>query len=300
MRGPGRIAAVAVTMATGCSPFIGPAPSADAGAGTDAGTDAVALLELEPFVTTALLTVPVTVGDSTLPFLFDTGGGGTLVTPSAAEWAGCQPFGRMTGFRHDGERVHAARCPPSRLVIDGWRAPARETGVFDLMALLPDGVPELGGIVALNTFDGLPITLDLGSRRVRVESPSSLRSQTARMSEVPFRTGRQSGGAMLDPFLAIRAPGGPLWFELDSGNGGPVYIAPHAVAQLGIDLAPDRARPTQLYLEGFGPVEVMAQEKEMIYDGLLNAELLRDLVLTFDLRTGRAWVRRASADATGG
>ncbi|NIQ54072.1 MAG: hypothetical protein GWN71_11925 [Gammaproteobacteria bacterium] len=247
------------------------------------------MIELEPYLG-ALLTVPVALGDSAVAFLFDTGGGGTLLTPEAAADAGCDPFGRVTGFRHDGEAVHFRRCPAAPLVIDGWRAPAREAGVFDLMALLPDGVPPLAGLVALNTFEGRAITLDLGAGRVVVESPGSLRGRVVSMREVPFRAGRQAGGAALDPFLSFLASGGPVWFELDSGNAGPVLIASHAAAQLGLDLAPDEPRPVTLQLAGYGPVHVQAQEKEMIYDGLLNAAFLRGLRVTLDLEAGRAWV----------
>lgn len=257
----------------------------------DGTAEPAAVLRLAPFLGTPLRTIPVAVGDTALPFLFDTGGGGTLLTPSAADAMGCEPFGRVTGFRHNGETVHAERCPASPITMGGWTAPAGETGVFDLMALLPDGVPELGGLVALNTFDGLAITLDLGSDRVVIESPASLERRVADMVETPYREGRQSGGAMLDPFLSFRASEGPLWFELDSGNTGPVLIAPHAAAQLGLDLSPDEPRTITLELAGFGPIEVAALEKEMIYDGLLNAAFLARYRVTLDLDRKRAWVR---------
>ena len=81
-------------------------------------------------------------------------------------------------------------------------------------------------------LSGLAITLDLGERVV-IGSEASLKDRVASMREVPYRQGQQSGGAMVDPFLSFEAPGGPLWFELDSGNNGPVLIAPHAVDQLG-------------------------------------------------------------------
>jgi hypothetical protein len=248
-----------------------------------------AVLTLDDYLG-VLLTVPVQVGDTVLPFLFDTGGGGSLFTPDAAARAGCDPFGRVTGFRHNGETVHAARCAPSALVMDGWTSPEAETGVYDLMELLPDGVPTLGGLVGLSTFDGTAITLDLGGRRVIVETPASLRDRVASMTEVPYREGRQSGGAMLDPFLSFETPDGPVWFEMDSGNAGPVLIAPHAAAQLGYDLSPDEPRPVTLRLRGFGPVEVMAQEREMIYDGLLNGDFMEAHLVTLDLAAKRAWV----------
>ena len=248
-----------------------------------------AVLTLDPYVAN-LLTVEVMIGDSTVDFLFDTGGGGTLYTVEAAAEAGCAPFGRVTGFRHNGDPVHAQRCPPASLVVDGWAAPRREPGVFDLWSLLPRSLPPLGGIVAMDLFEGRPVTLDLGDLRVVVETPASLSARVEGRREVPLREGRQSGGAMLDPFLAIDSPDGPLWFELDSGNTGPVLIAPHAARQLGLDLSTEEPRTVTLHLTGYGPVEVQAQAKEMIYDGLLNAEILRRHEVTLDLGAGRAWI----------
>lgn len=278
--------------AAACSPATTVAPSASAAPAHFANAAPSAVFHLEPYPGSSLLTVPVTVGDSTLDFIFDTAGGATLVTPDAAGWAGCDPFGRATGFRHDGTPVHLQRCPPMAVTIGGWAAPARESGVFDLMALFPDGAPPLGGILGLNTFEGRAITLEMGDRRVTVESPASLEGRVAGMTEVPYREGRQAAGIALDPFLAIRSPQGPLWFELDSGNAGTVLIAPHAARQLGLDLATDQARAVTLHLEGYGPVDVMAMEKEMIYDGLLNAELMKRLRITLDLGGERAWLQQ--------
>ena len=46
-----------------------------------------------------LQTVDVEIGGRRLPFLFDTAGGATLVTPALANDIGCEPFGRATGSR---------------------------------------------------------------------------------------------------------------------------------------------------------------------------------------------------------
>ncbi len=296
--------AAALLVTSACAPPRdapgSPAPSAPAAApaqvnGALAAGDSApaAVLHLEPYVAGAgLLTLPVTVADSAARFLFDTGGGFTVVTPAAAEGIGCEPFGGLTGFRHNGDTVSARRCPAARLEVDGWTAPAAEVAVYDLGALLPAGLPPLGGLVALSTFEGRAITLELGRGRVVVESEASLAGRVTDMVEVPVREGRQAGGAALDVFIAFSAGGGPVWMELDSGNNGPVIISAVAAAQLGLDLSPRQARTVTLHLPGFGPVEVEAVQADIIYDGLLNADFVRQHRITLDLARSRAWIAR--------
>lgn len=248
-----------------------------------------AVLPLKPYAG-RLRTVDVAVGRRTLPFLLDTGGGVSLVTPVVAESMGCKPFGRAVGFRHDGSPVAMQRCPPVSLRVAGWPAAPREVGVYDIMALLPDGLPTLGGIVGLNTFDDRVVTLDLGSDSLVVEGRGSLARRLQGASEIRMREARQAAGASLDVFLAVSAAEGPLWFELDSGNTGPVLLAPHAAEQLGLELSTTESRTVTLTLEGYGPVTVEAREKDMVYDGLFNAAFLEGVTLTLDLLNERAWI----------
>lgn len=104
-------------------------------------------------------TVNIDIGGHSLPFLFDTAGGATLVTPTVADTIGCKPFGRVTGFRHDGSRIDMPRCGLIDMYV-GVLPLRAEAGVFDLMALLPEGAPKLGGIVSLQTLVMRPWTLD--------------------------------------------------------------------------------------------------------------------------------------------
>jgi hypothetical protein len=233
----------------------------------------------------------VAVGDSTLPFIFDTGGGITLVTPEVAAAMGCDPFGRSVGFRHNGDEVVVQRCPPVALRLQEWAVAPREVAVWDLMSLLPDGVPAVGGIVALDAFDGRGLTLDLAEDRVVVESEESMGRRVRGGTELRMRESRGMAGASVDAFLAFDGDRGPLWFELDSGNAGPVLIAPHVAEALGLDLSTTEPRMVTLTLTGYGPVTVEALEQDgMIYDGLLSAGFLESVTLTLDLRHERAWI----------
>lgn len=240
-----------------------------------------------------LRTIAVKIGDVETSFLFDTGGGATVLSKSLAARVGCTPFGRGTGFRHDGTRVDGQRGTPVEMAI-GPYARRGEVGVIDLDRLL-QGLPPVGGIASLETFAGRAISIDLARGRLVLESAQSQAERVREARELKIRVAHQSAGASLDVFVAVEGKHGLLWFELDSGNVAPVLIAPHAFEELGIEPPdPDKTRAFDVPLAGFGPVKCEIASKEMIYDGLLNAEFFQRHVVTLDLASGRAWLRADS------
>jgi hypothetical protein len=237
-----------------------------------------------------LRTIPLAIGDWTGKVLFDTGGGLSLVTPAVADSIGCTPVGRLTGFRYDGESIHAPGCGVMVLASGSW-SDSTELAVFDLMALLGDA-PPLDGLVGLPVFEGRLLTIDLPQNRLLIEDPRpDGPGSNARPLQV--RASRQAGGAGLDVFVAVRTPRGPIWLELDSGNIGPVLLAPHAAAMLGIAAETETPSPVRLDVVGLGEVELEAVVRDGIYDGLLNAAFFRQYVITLDLDGIRAWATPA-------
>lgn len=241
-------------------------------------------------------TVNIDIGGHSLPFLFDTAGGATLVTPTVADTIGCKPFGRVTGFRHDGSRIDMPRCGLIDMYV-GVLPLRAEAGVFDLMALLPEGAPKLGGIVSLQTLGMHPWTLDMSSRTLTLETPASLVQRTAGMREIQVRPSTQGGGAGFDLFMKVDAPEGDLWLEIDSGNAAGLILSPHALAQLGIEKPQDdnATVPVALQISGFGTYAAPAIVKDTIYDGLLDVRFLKAHRLSVDPTTGKAWLQSTAA-----
>src|SRR5262245_29149653 len=91
-------------------------------------------LRLSPYAG-PLRTLAARIGSANVPFLFDSGGGATVVTPQVLERLGSEPFGRGTGFRHDGTRVDGRRAGPVALAFAEIRYEG-EVGVLELDALL--------------------------------------------------------------------------------------------------------------------------------------------------------------------
>lgn len=243
---------------------------------------------LSPFLNTPLRTLKARVGGKERVFLFDSGGGGTFLSKPAAEEMQLETWGRGSGFTHDGHRVDAPKAGPLEVSIGAFTR-RDEVGVLDLEPFLPG--TNLGGIVSLETFAPHAITIDLAANRLWVETPESFAARRKAGRETEARIAHQSGGASVDLFVAIQGKHGKLWFEADSGNVAPVLIAPYALRELGLDPIPNNtSRAVKLDFPGLGPIDVTATSKEMIHDGLLNAQFFLDHVVTIDLAAGRAWI----------
>lgn len=245
-------------------------------------------LTLSPYANSDLRTVVVTVNGHESPFIFDTGAGDTVLTPEETRYAGCIPFGQVTGFRATGGLVTSSRCGPVMLQIGGYRVD-REVVEFDLLKLLGKA-PPVGGILGLASFEGQAVTLDLAHDRVTIETRASLARRIRSMRPINVRITVDASGAVV-PFIEARAKTGTLWLEVDSGNDGPVFLAPHAQEQLGVSIPVHATRPLDLDVIGLGRVPVEAASRNLIYDGQLDPAFLRRMELTLDLAHDRAWAR---------
>ncbi len=245
-----------------------------------------------------LTALRVTIGGETLPLLFDTGGGVTAISPELAGRLGLEPYGRITAWRKGGERLDLPRI--GEIEFDPGGLTLRAQGVlFDLNGMLPSDWPEIGGLLSLHSFADQIITLDSAGGELIIETPTSLSDRIAGMREVKVRAGRQSGGETLDLFVAADTPNGEIWLEVDNSNTGPLLLAPHALAQLGLEVPNDGERWTgevSLDLIGFGAVDVQAESFDMIYDGLINAATTDKLLLTMDLPNERMWIAERTVD----
>jgi hypothetical protein len=258
------------------------------------------VIPLHTYADTPLQTVQVTLDGKAVPFLFDTGGGLTFVSPEAAKSLGCQPFGQATGFRADGEKISFPRCGPTEFPIGDYRAEG-EVGVFDLMVMIRKQVegarkqgrdvpmpPTLGGLVGLSSFRHQVLTLDYAHDRIVVETPQSMRTRIDSMTPLDMRLATLPSGGV-EVFIKVKATKGTLWLQLDSGNNGPTFLAPHAIEQLGLDLPKGEKKRVALDLTHFQSMPATVARRDMIYDGQLGIDVIDKLIITLDLQHGKAW-----------
>jgi hypothetical protein len=256
-------------------------------------------LTLTPYERHGHKAVSVVIDGTSTPFLFDTGGGISLITPETAKQIGCAPFGNLVGYRMRGERVDFQRCDDIPLTIDGLTVRHDTVGVFDLNALLPPKWPRVGGMVTLASFEHSQVSVDLGAGRVDVSDDNLPKSDSS-----PLKLVRQASGFSLVVLVPVETSRGTLWLELDSGSSAPLLLAPHAADLLGASKdhavatktdgkgAASQAEPFDVTLDlpNVGPVDTSAKVVDMIYDGNIGAPLMARFRWRLDLDGARVRV----------
>jgi hypothetical protein len=235
-------------------------------------------------------TIRVRVGNDSADYLFDTGGGVTVVSPQDSAIIGCTPGGKGFGVRFNGEPLSGRVCANVSLGV-GPLDVTNDAGVLDLARLLGDNGPKVRGLVSLQSFRGRLLTIDLANDRLILETPQSLASRVRDMTPVDMRLATGVAGGDLDVFVGVRATNGArLWLEFDSGNLAGTLLVPATLAWLGGD---STAQTPSVRLP-LGPsaavTEPVVLQRNMIHDGLLSARFLARAVWTLDLDRGRMWV----------
>ena len=243
--------------------------------------------------------LPVTIAGKERKLLFDTGGGLTLLSKGVLADAGCAPWGRMTGFRMFGDRGDGPRCSGVALALPGYRVTPPVVGIIDLGALNAAD-RALDGLASLNLFDGKAITLDLANGRLTVESRASLAQRVRAMRPLKVRLSREVQGLALAVQVEVATAKGPVWMELDSGNGGTVLVSKHIAELVGLDPKVEGKQRAHFAVAPGVMVETAdAFTPDIILDGNLGMPFLKNWTLTFDLKGGRAWIAPVAKAAQG-
>ncbi|HEX6533728.1 MAG TPA: hypothetical protein VF041_03975, partial [Gemmatimonadaceae bacterium] len=237
-----------------------------------------------------LRTIRVRVGADTADFLFDTGGGTTVISARDSAALGCTPGGRRFGVRLTGEVLSGRTCANVTLGV-GPLEVTEDAGVMELGRILGPRAPAVRGLISLAAFRGRLLTVDLAHDRLVLETPASLAARVRAMTPVDVRLATGAAGGELDAFVGVRAPGGAeLWLEWDSENGASTLLAPYAAAMLGGDSTArkmDLRLPLATGADATVPVMIKG---DMIHDGVLSAGFIERAVWTLDLERGRMWI----------
>lgn len=250
-------------------------------------------LPLQPY--RKIRSVRAVVAGTAATMLFDSGGGLTLISPALAARIGCTPWGRLSGWRMNGERLDVPQCTDVRIAVGDYEVVAPVVGVADVLQYLPKGAAPVDGSIALDLFAGRALTLDFARNVVTVESPASLAARTRGLAEGKLRIERQLQGAALDVHVGADGAHGPVWLQLDSGNGGVLLVSRAVAAELGLDPSRDRPQPGRVRLAGGVDVVGDFFVPDLVLDGNLGMPFLATRPITIDLAHARVWFGQPSA-----
>lgn len=272
---------VLITCVSACGPG---STSGQAGVSSDRPT----VLELQPYVG-RLVTVTGRLNGDSLRLLFDSGGGETLLAPWVADDIPCVPAGRSVGFRMSGERLGWPLCNDVSIDLAGQTVVDSAVGIWDVMTILPDGLPRLDGVISLETFRDRLLVLNLAESRLTLATEGTFRQRVRTMLRVPMRVATGNDGSNLTVLLKGHVSGTDqsAWLLLDSGNLAETLLAPH----VRNDDAPSDV--TIVFSDSLA-VTAPARTTDIIYDGALSEAFLRQIIVALDLERGQAWVAPAS------
>lgn len=250
------------------------------------------VLRLEPYRKTVAVRASIN-GQPGL-FALDTAGGISLVTPGMAQRIGCTPWGRVSGHRMMGDRLDAAICNDGAVAIEGQRLAAPTLAVVDVMKFYPPDAQPVDGLLALDLFAGRAITIDFRKLELTLETADSLRRRIAGAQELPMRMARELQGRALAVSVGVPTPLGPVWMELDSGNGGTILVSKPYANLFKLDAAQAGPQEVDFALDPAGTLRVQGRAftPDMVIDGNIGMPFLKDVAVTLDLAAGRLWIGR--------
>lgn len=253
-----------------------------------------------------LVTVPVRVGDVETRFGLDTGIGVNLISAALAERVGCQPDGSaFTGRRMSGQEVTVPLGTLSALGLGEHAGYDVAAGIFDMQAMA--GLEGVEGFLSLTYFRATAVTIDYAAGLVIVEDPASLAHRARLGTAVPVQV--EYDRCSTDLLLGIDLPSGrAISAEVDTGSDA-IVLDVALAAEAGVDLAAPGTRThestdetgytvTRYFATVSGEVSVTgapgvrvtgpeAMFQQIIYDGLIGDQFLRNFVTTYDLPGSR-------------
>lgn len=236
----------------------------------------------------ALWTVHLTANGVAGDFLFDTGGGNTLLTKEFAARLKCNFWGRTTGYNMFGKKGEGPHCDGVQLVADGVSFTPVNVGTIDFAGQFEgDKAPD--GLLSLDAFDGKAITIDQVAGTLTIETDESLPATTRSMRELPFRTSRECSARCLSVFVGVETKPGMTWLTLDSGAGGVSLISREYATAFNLDPAAKQQRLRYDIAPGI-TVDSPVIVTDMIMDGNLGQPFMSKYIMTLDLRQSRLWV----------
>ena len=260
---------------------------------------------------THILRVPVTInGTINTQFILDTGAGVNLVSKELAQKLGCKIADTYQGRRMSGQTINVEISHISSIALGGYTKSEVPVGLWNMKELF-ENAPQFAnieGIVSLNFFKDCALTVDYSRQEAKIEDAESLAARAGSGVVVPIKVSNKKG---LDTsvMLKMQLPKQQrARCEVDTGSGA-LILDRRYMKSLGIEPDAKSVRKvsgkdetnhsyTRYFTKLDGDVHPLraasikqnkpsVQFQEIIYDGLVGDDFLRNFTVTYDIPNSR-------------
>jgi len=257
-------------------------------------THAQTKISLENYFRT-LKSVKVEIENKSYNFLFDTGGGLTIVSPEIVKEINKSAYGNSVGFRMSGEIIETKICDSLNIKIGGINFFHTSVGVFDIMSLLPKELNQIDGLISLKSFEQMKVVLNLRGNELIIETDDSFNDKIKNMSLVESRFANGTNGTELNIFLGIHFNNHLWWFLFDSGNISQTKISTFVAEEWGL-IINDENGITPLgefkYAVTNDSITAPTIINKIIYDGALSFDFIYQSEYAISFKDHKVWMKK--------
>jgi len=233
----------------------------------------------------------VTIGNKQYTFLFDTGGGETLISPEVASSLKKEPYSKALGIRMTGEKIYFQKC--DSVIIDfGTIEIFHPTlGVWDVMNVLPKDLPKIDGLISLKSFNNKIVTVDLINNWLIIETSMSYDKKIKNMTLLNSRFANGPDGNELTVFLSTLHNQHMYWFLFDSGNISQFIFSPQTAYEWGLQNETNSINKeyNTAVLLGTKKHQINVVTENIMYEGVFNYDFISNNVYILDLIKNKVW-----------
>lgn len=247
-------------------------------------------IQLKPYIEN-IKTIDVDIEGKKYAFLFDTGGGETIISPEVAKAINKKIYGSMTGFRMTGEKIKFQKLDSLELSIGKTKIFHLTVGVWDLMSILPKDLTRLDGVISLKSFEENILTIELSKSIIIIENNASAKKAIKEKSLLTTRFSNGLEGADLNIFVGIPKANNHYWFLFDTGNSGPFILSNESAEVWNVKNENYKKSPESEFVFGDKMLKTKPVAKDIIHDGVLNFDAISRYVFTIDFKNKNVWFK---------
>lgn len=257
-------------------------------------THAQTEISLENYFRT-LKSVKVEIENKTYNFLFDTGGGLTIISPEIVKEINKSAYGNSVGFRMSGEKIETKVCDSVNIKIGGINFFHASVGVFDIMDFLPKELKRIDGLISLKTFEQMKIVLNLSENELIVETKKSFGEKIKRMDLVKSRFASGTNGTELNIFIGTPFNNNLWWFLFDSGNISQTKISTIVAKEWNLKMNKE-GEITETGEFKFAiandSITALTVIDKIIYDGALSFDFISQSEYAISFKDKKVWTKK--------